>query len=331
MTTAKTGARDQMRRLLALVPYLQTREAVSIKQVAADFGVSEARIRSDLKVLWFCGLPGLGMGDLIDIDMDAVEGGGDEVIRLSNAEYLTRPLRLDSTEASALMVALRTLREGSTDDERPIVDRVLGKIEAAAGESIASQVEVLLPRTMARIRSLKATFEQAIAEGRQVRLVYYVPSRDEATDRVVDPLSVGSQDGYEYLDAWCHQADDQRLFRVDRVSQAEILDTPVDDHPDVRPRDLSEGIFQASEEDTLVTLRLAPGGRWVAEYYPVEDAVDEPDGSMTVRMRVGDPAWLTRLVLRVGGRASILSPPGWADDVRQAAHRALANYTLPPA
>ena len=29
MTTAKTGAKDQMRRLLALVPYLQTRESVS--------------------------------------------------------------------------------------------------------------------------------------------------------------------------------------------------------------------------------------------------------------------------------------------------------------
>ncbi|HSV39596.1 MAG TPA: WYL domain-containing protein [Nocardioidaceae bacterium] len=329
MTSAKTGAKDQMRRLLALVPYLQTRDAVSIKQVAADFGVSEARIRSDLKVLWFCGLPGLGMGDLIDIDMDALDG--EEVIRLSNAEYLTRPLRLDSTEASALMVALRTLREGSTDDERPIVDRVLGKIEAAADESIAEQVEVLLPRTLARIQSLKATLEGAIAQGRQVRLVYYVPSRDEATDRVVDPLAVGSQDGWVYLDAWCHQADDQRLFRIDRISQAEVLSSEAVDHPDVRPRDLSDGIFQASEEDTLVVLSLSPGARWVAEYYPVESAVDEPDGSMTVRMRVGDPAWLTRLMLRLGGRATVLSPAGVGEAARATATRALANYLQPSA
>ena len=329
MTTAKTGAKDQMRRLLALVPYLQSRDAVSIRQVAADFGVSEARIRSDLKVLWFCGLPGLGMGDLIDIDMDALDG--QEVIRLSNAEYLTRPLRLDSTEASALMVALRTLREGSTDDERPIVDRVLGKIEAAAGESIAAQVEVLLPRTMARLKSLKTTLEDAIRRGRQVRLVYYVPARDEATDRVVAPLAVASQDGYEYLDAWCHQADDQRLFRIDRISHAEVLDTPVLDHPDISPRDLSDGIFQASEEDALVVLSLTPGARWVAEYYPVESSEDQPDGSMTVTMRVGDPAWLTRLLLRLGGRATVLSPPGFGDDVRETAARALANYLHPSA
>ncbi len=328
MSSTKTGAKDQMRRLLALVPYLQSRDAVSIKQVAADFGVSEARIRSDLKVLWFCGLPGLGMGELIDINMEALDEG-EEVIRLSNAEYLTRPLRLDSTEASALMVALRTLREGSTDDERPIVDRVLAKIEAAAGEggSLASQVEVLLPRTAARITALKATLGEALRTARQVRLVYYVPTRDEATDRVVDPLAIGSQDGYEYLDAWCHQADDQRLFRLDRISEAEVLDTAASDHPDIRPRDLSDGIFQASDRDSPVVLSLSPGARWVAEYYPVEAATEDGQGGLTVRLRVGDPAWLTRLMLRLGSRASIISPAEWADDLREEARRALRNYT----
>ena len=48
-------------------------------------------------------------GDLIDIDMDAVDGEG--VIHLSNADYLTRPLRLSADEALALVLALRTLRE----------------------------------------------------------------------------------------------------------------------------------------------------------------------------------------------------------------------------
>ena len=224
------------------------------------------------------------------------------------------------------MVALRTLREGSTDEERPIVDRVLAKIEAAAGESIAAQVEVLLPRTAARINGLKTILEQAIREGRQIRLVYYVPSRDEATDRVVDPLAVGSQDGFEYLDAWCHQADDQRLFRVDRISSAEVLDTPVADHPDVRPRDLTDGIFQASDEDVPVTLALGPGARWVSEYYPMESVEEDGAGGLTVTLRVGDQAWLTRLMLRLGNRARIVAPAAWADDVRQAAHRALQNY-----
>ena len=146
---ASSGAREQVARLLALVPYIQARREVSLDQAAADFGVQPAQIVKDLNVLWFCGLPGLGMGDLIDVDMDALEGEG--MIRVSNADYLSRPLRLDSSEASALIVALRALREGSSDDVRPIVDRTLGKLEAAAGDgaALAARVDVRLPRNQA--------------------------------------------------------------------------------------------------------------------------------------------------------------------------------------
>lgn len=331
MSSSNTGARDQVRRLLALVPYLQTREDVSVKQVAADFGVTEQRIRRDLKLLWFCGLPGLGMGDLIDINMEALEAG-EEIIRLSNAEFLTRPLRLDSTEASALMVALHTLREGSSDDERSIVDGVLAKIEAAAGEAgaVAGQVKVLLPRSAARVATLRSTLAGAVRDRRQVRIRYYVPARDESTERVVDPLGLGSQQGYDYLDAWCHQADGQRLFRLDRIGAVEVLESAVV-RSDVRPRDLAAGIFSPSDDDLLVTLALSASGRWVSEYYPMETVEEDGTGGLLVTLRVGDPAWLTRLMLRVGSSARIVSPPELSDDVRQVAHRALQNYHHPPA
>jgi len=114
-----SNARDQVQRLLALVPYLRENDGARVDDVAKEFGVRPKQIIADLKVLWFCGLPGLGMGDLIDVDMDALEGEG--VIRVSNADYLSRPLRLDSSEAAALIVALRALREGSDDDVRPII------------------------------------------------------------------------------------------------------------------------------------------------------------------------------------------------------------------
>ena len=69
------------------MPYIQARLEVGLARAAADFGVGEARIVKDLNVLWFCGLPGLGMGDLIDVDMDALEGEG--VVRLSEGGYLS--------------------------------------------------------------------------------------------------------------------------------------------------------------------------------------------------------------------------------------------------
>jgi proteasome accessory factor C len=322
-----SGARDQVARLLALVPYIQSRREVSLEQAAADFAVSAEQIVSDLNVLWFCGLPGLEMGDLIDVDMDALEGEG--MIRVSNADYLSRPLRLDSSEASALIVALRALREGSDDDVRPIVDRTLRKLEAAAGDgaALAAQVDIRLPEQQRRVNALRDRLSGAVDQQRQVRLDYYVPTRDESTERVVDPLRVVSADGHTYLDAYCHLAEDQRLFRLDRISSADVLDTLVDAHRDLQPRDLAAGIFQPSGEDLLVALRLAPSARWVAEYYPVERSRNERGGALTVWLRIGDPALVTQLMLRLGAAAELLEPAELAGSVRQVALEALGNYS----
>lgn len=319
------GAREQVGRLLALVPYIQSREQVSLEQAAADFGVQPGQIAKDLNVLWFCGLPGLGMGDLIDVDMEALEGEG--LVRVSNADYLRRPLRLDSAEASALIVALRALREGGDDTVRPIVDRALIKLEAAAGDGarLASQVDLHLDEQDAAVNRLREQLAAATDQGRQVRLDYYVPARDESTERVVDPMRVVSAEGHTYLEAWCHLAEDQRLFRLDRIHRADVLDSPTEAH-DVAPRDLAAGLFQPAEDDLLATLLLRPQARWVAEYYPVEEVTEAADGALRVRLRVADPAWLTRLVLRLGGTADIEQPPELADDVRRTAVRALRGY-----
>lgn len=320
------GARDQVARLLALVPYIQARREVPLDQAAADFGVKPEQIVKDLNVLWFCGLPGLGMGDLIEVDMDAL--AEESVIRLDNADYLTRPLRLDSSEASALMVALRALREGTEDAVRPVVDRTLGKLEAAAGEGalLAARVDLHLTEQDGRVAELRDRLAGAVAAGRQVRLDYYVPARDESTERVVDPVRLVTAEGHGYLDAWCHSAEGQRLFRLDRISRAEVLDTPVDEHPDLAPRDLSEGLFQPSPDDALATVLLERSARWVAEYYPMETVREAGAGRLRVTLRVADPGWLVRLLLRLGAAAHLEEPAELAAEVRRAATGALHNY-----
>jgi proteasome accessory factor C len=320
------GSRTQVNRLLALVPYLQSKGEVRVDETAKEFGVRPQVILRDINVLLFCGLPGLGMGDLIDVDFDALEGEG--VIRLSNADFLTRPLRLDSTEAAALVVGLRALLEGSTGDEREVVERTLAKVEEAAGEAagIAAQVDVRLGAD-SREQELRRRLTDAVTAQRQVRLSHRSAARDEVTVRVVDPIAVSTSEGHAYLDAYCHLVEDRRLFRLDRVAEAEVLDTPVSAPVELEPLDLAQGIFRPSPDDLLATLRLGSAARWVTEYYPVESVEERPDGGLLVRLRVGDPGWLVRLMLRLGGSAELLEPTGLADEVRQTARRALNQYS----
>lgn len=315
-----TGSLAQLPRLLALLPYLLARPGVRVDEVAAEFGISEERLRKDLELLWVCGLPGHGPGDLIDLEFE-----GDTITVLEPAG-VQRPLRLTVDEALALVVALRALAETPGLDARDAVTRALAKVEQAAGAAAlpAGRVEVAVEgeeRVLPVVRD-------ALERSRLLHLAYHVPGRDETTERDVDPMRLLLVEGRTYLEAWCRRAEGVRLFRLDRVDSVRVLDEPAQPPPEAEQRDLSQGLFRPGPDDLLVTLALRPSAAWVADYHPCESVQDSSDGGLTVRMRVRDPSWVRRLALRLGPHGRIVSPPDLAGQVRDDARRALAAYTL---
>ena len=62
------------------------------------------------------------------------------------------------------------------------------------------------------------TLRTGVRQHRQVAIDYYAYGRDTHTHRVIDPYRVTSDQGQWYAAAWCHLADDERLFRLDRIS-----------------------------------------------------------------------------------------------------------------
>ena len=275
----------QVRRLLSLVPYLREHDGVAMTEVAAAFGITVATLREDLNVLWMCGMPGLTPGDLIDIDMDAVDGEG--VIHLSNADYLTRPLRLSADEALALVLALRTLREIAGPGKRDAVDRALKKLEAAAGNVPATD-QATVAVTAAR-DEIQARVNDGLQRGKRLDLTYDVATRAETTRRMVDPLRVFVLEGYGYLEAWCYSGrrpahlpagpDRRRRGDRDRCRAARrAAQGPV------------HRLVRGPAGPPLVTLELQPWSAWVAEYYPTETVArhdGRPAGGLPAGHRPG--------------------------------------------
>jgi len=76
------------------------------------------------------------------------------------------------------------------------------------------------------------------------------------------------------------------------------------------------------------TVKLAPPARWVAEYYPNESVEEGPENSLIVKLRVADTAWLQRLVLRLGGAATVLDPEDLTTQIAATARDALSAYDV---
>jgi proteasome accessory factor C len=324
-TGGPSTAKAQVGRLLALLPYLLAHPNARMADVARLFGVSEKQLRSDLDVLWYCGLPGLMPGDLIEVDMEALDGEGR--INVTNADYLTRPLRLAADESVALLVALRALEESIEGEQRESVTRLAARLEAAAGDAaaVAGQVE-LQPAGPAVDPAIRDTVRTALTQRRRVHLRYWVPSRDETTERDVDPVRWVEAQGVAYLEGWCHRVEAIRLFRLDRIAAIHLLAEPAGDHP-APTRDPAAGsVFTPSANDIDVVLELESQAAWVPEYYPVEEVEELGDGRLRVRLRVTEPDWLVRLALRLGDAVHVVSPPDLTADVAAAARAALVAY-----
>ncbi|MFC7342715.1 helix-turn-helix transcriptional regulator [Saccharopolyspora griseoalba] len=314
-----TSATQRLPRLLALVPYLLSRPGIPIVDAAADFGVTPQQLRKDLELLWMCGLPGYGPGDLIDLSF------GSDSITVTYDAGMRRPLRLTASEATSLLVALRALAETPGVPDSDAVQRALAKVEHAVGRARPAGVVVGLGGQDAADPEVRHAVQRA-ATGRQaLRIRYYTASRDAISERTVDPMRLLLIDGRSYLEAWCRSARGVRMFRLDRIDHAVLLDEPASPPSEAEPTDVSAGLFQPAPGQLVAELELDPEARWVAEYYQVDEVVELDGGRARVRMRYADEAWMARLLLGLGGQVRVLSPEGLARDVRQRAAAALTR------
>jgi len=322
--TGLTGSRasaDRLARLLNLVPYLLARPGVEVNQAAVDLGITERQLREDLELLWVCGLPGYGPGDLIDMSFD-----GDRVTITYDAG-IDRPLRLTPDEALALVVALRMLAETPGLASRDAVERALAKIEDAAGDLAGAPVAVQLPGDTEWLDRLRA----ATQSGHALRITYYTAARDETTERTIDPIRVLMVGGRAYLEAWCRRVEAVRLFRADRIDALDELDEPATVPPEAQLHDLRDGAFRPTPDLPLVTLRVGRGGRWITEYYPCEEVRADTGDGWLVSLRVTDLAWARRFVLGLGPDVTVITPAELVDQVRAEATAALEAYGTPTA
>ena len=167
----------------------------------------------------------------------------------------------------------------------------------------------------------------AASGGTEVELTYYSYNRDARSTRAVAPWRVFADSGNWYVHAWCHLAEGERIFRVDRIESITDLDRPAA----VRPDDAQEGIgvFHPRESDPRITLDLPPEAAWVVDSYPCETVVEADDGRIQATLVITAIPWLERLLVRLGSETAVVDADGLEDAehlASRAAERMLARY-----
>jgi proteasome accessory factor C len=315
------SATTRLSRLLDMVPWLLAHQGVPLEEAAAEFGVTIDQLVADLELLFVCGTPGGMPDDLIEADWE------DGRVYVGNADYIARPLRLSVDEALALMVGLRALATTPGLVEHDAVGRALSKLEEATGAVGAPSSRVQVSIDDGARASVLGRAREALRDHRRLHLAYLVPTRDEVTERDVDPMRVVFLDGHWYLEGWCHRAEDVRLFRLDRIQSLDLLQADGTPPPQAQPRDVSESLFRPGEDDIEVVVETDRAGSWIVDYYPVDRVDDLGDGRRRVTLHVSDPALVRRLAWRMGGHVRVVSPVDLATSVASGAQEALSAYT----
>lgn len=275
-------------RILSMVPWVIANPGTTVEEVCERFGYSKRELMSDLDLVFVCGLPGYGPGDLMVAYID-----DDEVV-VDMADYFARPFRLNPAEALSLLAAGMALT--STGQAPPALERAVAKLAAVVAPDVD---EALVVDLAGAEPDLLDTLRRGAAEHRVVEIVYTALSSGETKGRRIEPWAVFSALGNWYVSAHCRSAGAERVFRVDRIRSAELTGdsfVPPEEPP------LPEVRYTPSEDDVRATIRLGPRARWVGEYYPVEVLDDEG----LVVFSASDPAVAARLLLRLGPDAELV-------------------------
>ena len=311
----------RLQRILLLLPYAIHHPGVSVDELSRKFNVPKRELIGDLELVFLCGLPGYGPGDLIDVSID------DDRVHVRMADYFSAPLRFTPAEALTLYAGAAALVDSPGMEEADALRRALAKLGRALGmspdDAAGAEIDVRLPP--AQGGHLEA-LEEALLSRRRIRLEYFSATRGELTHRTVDPWGLIAALGRWYLVGWDHLSEDERMFRTDRMKDVAVLEDAADVPEDFDPEVYKDAFRERGDEATL-TMEISPEvARWFGDYYHPRTTETLDDGWQRVTLAASSRRWAATLLLQLGAGARAVEPAETLEEARALAQEIAEPY-----
>jgi proteasome accessory factor C len=295
---------EKAARLLDLVPYISTHQGVALSELAAEFGISESELLSDLNTLWMCGLPGYTPLELIDLEFES------GFVSIRNAEILQKVRLLTKDELVILLVGLDLLIQ-SIDASRIDLVQAIAELQAKI-KVIIGDIATIAPIVNS---SYRGTVLNAISSRKNLQISYHSLIRDELTKREITPIELTIDHGYEVLQAYCHQVGAYRTFRLDSI--AEISLSGIAQTLTNRPQD-----DQAFEIEIAISKRM----RSTLERFRIAVSSEATTSSTSFTAFSFSQDWLIRSAMSTLAATEVLSPISCRDELARKCRKTLDLY-----
>lgn len=313
-------------RLLAIVLELQRNGSRRAEDLAATFETSKRTIYRDVQALCESGVPVVAQAG---IGYSLVEG------------YFLPPLSFSTDEATMLLLGSKLVADHFEAQYREVSQSASRKIEVVLSEKLRGEVNFLrdsiafvAPETLASNASAKflPTLRRAIIEQKTIRFHYhtrYSMDRSNAKKtREANPYSLVHYGDAWYLNGFCHLRQELRQFRLDRMSDLELLDQSF-----IRPADYKMEPPEDNDRNVIVRAIFDPDAApWVRESrsYYITEMQDDPEGHpgcLLVTMKAHVESELVSWLLSWGAKVDVLEPESLKRRLADAAKKIYEKYS----
>ncbi|MDQ0497268.1 helix-turn-helix transcriptional regulator [Paenibacillus brasilensis] len=200
--------------MLSIIWMLQSGRKLTAARIADSLEISIRTVYRYIDALCVSGVP------------IVTESGHDGGIRILKS-FQETPLFFNSVELKALVDAFK-FAQGAGYPYTKELESALKKVENGLHEEQRDDLsrqtgglDVISPARPPSVVPLLRDLEQAVNDGRTVRIVYRKANMEQADEREVDPYGLAYDRNEWYAVAFCHRSQAVRTFRVDRITLLE--------------------------------------------------------------------------------------------------------------
>jgi predicted DNA-binding transcriptional regulator YafY len=322
---------SQTERLYRITQIVESRGPISFNDLAGELEVSRATLKRDLAML--------RNSFNAPLEFDRFTGGYRFGKQGPGPRFELPGLWFSSDEILALMTMhqmLVSLDAGGLlgPHIKPLMERLSKALGSDAGnaQEVLKRVK-LLPAQQRRVE-LKwfEVIGRALMTRRRLKIDYFTRYKNERSEREVSPQRLVHYRGNWYLDAYCHKSEGVRMFSLDSIENAVLLEEKA---KEVSLKQVDQetaggyGIYRGTKLTWATLVFSAEAARWVRSevWHDQQKGRELPDGRYELKIPYSEAPELVMDILRHGENVEVVEPAELRKRVAERLGKAAAKYS----